>query len=137
LLKLKINASILQLFLIPPIHRPHGLQSVSLKMQISVKDALTQLNTGGTQLFAGVMEHGTMSVEIYRPDKLDHQAPHRQDELYVIISGSGEFLNGGARSNFSPGDVLFAAAGVEHRFENFTDDFTTWVIFYGPPGGEK
>ena len=26
------------------------------------------------------------------------------------------------------------AAGV--RFENFSDDFVTWVVFYGPPGGE-
>jgi mannose-6-phosphate isomerase-like protein (cupin superfamily) len=34
-------------------------------------------------------------------------------------------------------DVLFVPAGVEHRFENFTDDFTTWVIFYGQKGGEK
>jgi hypothetical protein len=24
-----------------------------------------------------------------------------------------------------------------HRFEEFTDDFYTWVIFYGPDGGEK
>lgn len=35
------------------------------------------------------------------------------------------------------GDVLFAPAGIEHRFENFSDDFVTWVIFYGPVGGEK
>jgi hypothetical protein len=26
---------------------------------------------------------------------------------------------------------------VPHRFENFTDDFGTWVIFYGPEGGER
>jgi hypothetical protein len=32
--------------------------------------------------------------------------------------------------------VLFAAAGVAHRFENFTDDFAVWVFFYGPEGGE-
>jgi len=35
------------------------------------------------------------------------------------------------------GDVIFAPAGIEHRFENFSDDFVTWVIFYGPVGGEK
>jgi hypothetical protein len=26
---------------------------------------------------------------------------------------------------------------MEHHFENFSDDFATWVIFYGPDGGEK
>jgi hypothetical protein len=29
------------------------------------------------------------------------------------------------------------AAGVQHRFEEFSDDFATWVIFYGPEGGEQ
>jgi mannose-6-phosphate isomerase-like protein (cupin superfamily) len=46
------------------------------------------------------------------------------------------FLNGGRRQPFGPGEVLFAPAGVEHRFEDFTDDFVTWVFFYGPEGGE-
>ena len=105
-------------------------------MQITIADALAQLNSKEGQLFAKVMEHGSMSVEIYRPIKVDNQTLHIQDELYVIISGSGEFLNDGKRSHFNPGDVLFVPAGIEHRFENFTDDFTTWVIFYGPKGGE-
>ncbi len=77
-----------------------------------------------------------MSVEIYRPMKADLQTPHAQDELYVVITGTGEFLNDGVRVAFQAGDVLFAPAGVEHRFENFTDDFATWIIFYGPVGGE-
>jgi hypothetical protein len=31
---------------------------------------------------------------------------------------------------------MFVAAGVEHRFEDFTDDLAVWVMFYGPEGGE-
>ena len=31
---------------------------------------------------------------------------------------------------------LFVPAGVEHRFEDFTDDLAVWVVFYGPEGGE-
>jgi quercetin dioxygenase-like cupin family protein len=46
-------------------------------------------------------------------------------------------VNGPARERFAPGDVLFVPAGTIHRFEEFTDDFRTWVIFYGPPGGER
>ena len=30
----------------------------------------------------------------------------------------------------------FVAAGVVHRFEEFTEDFGVWVMFYGPEGGE-
>jgi mannose-6-phosphate isomerase-like protein (cupin superfamily) len=106
-------------------------------MQISVSEALNQLGSDPVQFFAKVMEHGSMSVEIYKPHKADPQTPHKQDELYVVVSGSGEFLNDDKRTNFGPGDVLFVPAGIEHRFENFTDDFVTWVIFYGKQGGEK
>ena len=31
----------------------------------------------------------------------------------------------------------FVKAGVEHRFLNFSEDFCTWVFFYGPDGGEE
>ena len=33
--------------------------------------------------------------------------------------------------------VYVLPAGVEHRFEDFTDDFGMWVVFYGPEGGER
>ena len=58
------------------------------------------------------------------------------DEVYVVAGGSGEFVCGDERQPFRPEDLLFAAAGVEHRFENFTEDFAVWVMFYGPEGGE-
>ena len=106
-------------------------------MQVNLKNALNQLDTNKVQLFVKMMEHGSMSVELYRPQKIDLQKPHRQDELYIIISGSGEFVNDGKRNTFATGDVLFVPAVIEHRFENFTDDFVTWVVFYGPDGGEE
>ncbi len=86
--------------------------------------------------FARVLGSGTMSVELYRPQAVDPQTPHEQDELYVVVAGSGIFFRDGERMPFGAGDVIFVPAGMEHRFESFTGDFETWVIFYGPPGGE-
>ena len=103
-------------------------------MKVSIAEAVEKLDSAHGQLFAKVMEHGTMSIEIYRPIKNDPQTPHKQDELYVVISGNGVFLNGDERTTFKTGDVLFVKAGVKHRFENFTDAFTTWVLFYGRGG---
>jgi mannose-6-phosphate isomerase-like protein (cupin superfamily) len=85
---------------------------------------------------AFVFEHGTLQVKMYRPAKQDLQKPHTRDEVYVIARGSGLFVNGGQRHAFAAGDVLFVPAGIEHRFEDFSDDFCTWVMFYGPEGGE-
>ena len=86
--------------------------------------------------FVLVFQHGTLEVEFYKPDGVDDQKPHPRDEVYVVVSGSGYFTVNGARRRFEPGEVLFAAAHVQHRFEEFTPDFATWVFFYGPDGGE-
>lgn len=77
-----------------------------------------------------------MSVEIYEPKGQDFQQPHLQDEIYLIMSGSGIFQHGQEKYPFGAGDFLFVPAGVEHRFIDFTEDFKTWVIFYGTAGGE-
>lgn len=86
--------------------------------------------------FVQAFAHGSMSVEVYAPKGTDMQTPHDQDELYFIHSGRGEFVVGGDRHPFEPGMVFFVAAHVEHRFENFSPDFSTWVVFWGPKGGE-
>lgn len=86
--------------------------------------------------FVELFQHGTLAVEYYAPEGVDLQTPHTRDEVYVIVSGTGTFVNGDRRHLFVPGQVLFAPAGVPHRFEDFTPDFATWVFFYGPEGGE-
>lgn len=86
---------------------------------------------------AAVFEHGTLQMKMYSPRQEDLQTPHTRDEIYVVASGSGWFVNGKDRHPFQTGDVLFVPAGVAHRFEEFTDDFCTWVMFYGPEGGER
>ncbi|MDX1610042.1 MAG: cupin domain-containing protein [Halofilum sp. (in: g-proteobacteria)] len=104
--------------------------------RMTIANALRALEESARPDNAGLFTHGSMRVEIYRPDGVDLQQPHEQDELYVVISGTGEFVNGDTRQPFEPGEVLFVPAGVEHRFEHFSDDFATWVIFYGPRCGE-
>ena len=86
--------------------------------------------------FVLAMAHGTMNLELYAPRGRDAQTSHRRDELYVIVSGRGELVHGDVRDAFGPGDAFFVPAHMEHRFENFTDDFVTWAVFYGPEGGE-
>lgn len=105
-------------------------------MQLSIKDAFNKLHSSGKE-FLPLFNHGSLTIEIYKPNKVDNQDIHDKDEVYIIISGEGEFINDGITTTFKPGDFLFVPAGVDHRFFNFTDDFATWVIFYGPQGGEK
>lgn len=108
----------------------------SNSFRVPLETALKKLKESGNE-FIKLFTHGSLVVEIYKPDKADKQTPHTRDEIYVIVNGSGEFFLEGKRTTFSPGDILFVPAGAEHRFENFTDNFVTWVLFYGPEGGES
>lgn len=104
---------------------------------LDAADALARLPGPAGERFVGVFRHGSLEVEYYAPRGHDPQTPHSRDEVYVVVSGRGEFIHDGRRSTFRPGDCLFVAAGVEHRFERFSDDFGAWVMFYGPEGGEE
>ena len=105
-------------------------------MKLEPSELLSQLPTPNGERFLQAFAHGTMSVEMYAPRGSDPQQPHAQDELYFIHAGRGVFVLEGKRIPFNPGDCLFVPAGVAHRFEDFSDDFATWVVFWGPDGGE-
>ncbi len=104
--------------------------------KVALEEAVGRVARAAPKRFAKVFRHGTLEVELYAPVGTDPQTPHSRDEVYVIARGSGVFRIDGATMPFGPGDFLFAPAGVEHRFERFTEDFLTWVLFYGPEGGE-
>jgi mannose-6-phosphate isomerase-like protein (cupin superfamily) len=111
-------------------------ETLAGKRKVTVEEALAHLPGPKGERFAAVLEHGSLVVEIYAPREVDAQTPHTRDEVYVVISGSGFFVNGESREPFGEGDLLFVPAGIVHRFENFTNDLVVWVLFYGPVGGE-
>jgi len=82
------------------------------------------------------LHRGTLDVRLSVPLPPNEQTPHAQDELYLVVRGSGVLVHGGARTPFGPGDILFVAAGVEHRYEDFAPGLALWRIFYGAEGGE-
>ena len=88
------------------------------------------------QHFVNVLQRGTLRALLSLPVSPNRQTPHAQDEVYVIVRGRGILYHAGARDPFEAGDLIFVAAGVEHWFEDFSEDLAVWVVFYGPDGGE-
>ncbi|SRR5579872_1922968 len=80
--------------------------------------------------------HGSMTLEYYAPRGHDPQKPHTKDEIYVIAAGRARFRYDGEQVACAQGDAVFVPAGVAHRFEDMSEDFGTWVVFYGSEGGE-
>ena len=116
-------------------------------VKTSVAEALQRLPGPATAQYpegapsVTLLQHGSMALKLFSPatntDRRDRQLPHEQDELYLVHSGTAQFSVDGKSFAVSPGDAFFVAAGASHRFDTFTPDFATWVVFYGPQGGEQ
>jgi mannose-6-phosphate isomerase-like protein (cupin superfamily) len=85
---------------------------------------------------ASVWQRGSLDVAFALPVPPKDQTPHTQDEIYIIIRGRGVLIHDGKRDPFGSGDLLFVAAGIEHQFEDVTEDLALWRVFYGPHGGD-
>ena len=81
---------------------------------------------------AQILVDGDLELRLYAPKGHDPQTPHDRDELYIVAAGRGKFRVGDTVEAFAPGALLYVAAHETHRFEDFSDDFAAWVVFYGP-----
>ena len=104
---------------------------MNLPVNTTLESALRMLPNADGIFFEVLMKGSGIEVDVYAPQKVDLQTPHDRDEIYFVARGEGEFVVDDERVTFGPGDMLFVEAHREHRFENFTDDFATWVLFYG------
>ncbi len=90
----------------------------------------TALRTSGAHyeehLRVPAMSVGTYTV---RAGQRDPQQPHREDEIYVVVSGRASLWTPQHVVDVSAGAVLFVPAGEEHRFEDVVDDLTVLVVF--------
>ncbi|ROQ97048.1 cupin domain [Streptomyces sp. 2132.2] len=75
-----------------------------------------------------------MSVGLYALDagQSDPQQPHRQDEVYFVVSGRGSITVGEETTTVARGSVVYVPAGVVHRFHHITEDLRVLVVFSPP-----
>ena len=105
-------------------------------MKFTIAEFLSQLPLPATEKWRdGVwdlerFEKAGVRLVFFAPKGTDYQTSHDEDEFYFIARGSGELLIGDERHQCAVGDALFVPAGVDHHFENFSDDFATWAVFF-------
>jgi mannose-6-phosphate isomerase-like protein (cupin superfamily) len=91
-----------------------------------VKDSLVAAN-GGYEI---VHESPGLEVGVYvlvAPEP-DRQQPHADDEVYVVLEGSGVLEVEGESVPVSEGSAVFVEAGAEHRFSAY-ERLSVLVIF--------
>jgi mannose-6-phosphate isomerase-like protein (cupin superfamily) len=61
----------------------------------------------------------------------DHQEAHEDDELYVVLAGSGVLTIEGEAIPVEEGKAAFVPAGADHRFTGY-EGLSVLVIFARP-----
>lgn len=97
--------------------------------QGTVFEGLSRLPAPAQERFVELFRKERVSIEIYTPRGTDPRQTHDQEEIHVVISGTDSFVAGESRRPFLAGDAIFVAAGIVHRFVDFTEDRVVWVVF--------
>jgi mannose-6-phosphate isomerase-like protein (cupin superfamily) len=69
-----------------------------------------------------------VGVYVLAAPEPDRQQPHKDDELYVVLEGSGVLEVEGLSTPLREGHALFVEAGAEHRFTGY-EGLSLLVIF--------
>ncbi len=81
--------------------------------------------------FVEAFARGGLELELYAPRGHDPQGPHSRDEIYIVIAGSAALDIDGVEHDCAIGDALFVPAHAPHHFVRISEDFATWVVFWG------
>ena len=70
------------------------------------------------------LREASMSAGLYvlAAGAVDPQQPHSEDEIYVVMAGRSRFTAADETRTVAPGDVIFVAAHVPHRFHDIAEE---------------
>ena len=73
----------------------------------------------------------TLSSAIYRlpAGAKDMQAPHLEDEVYVVVEGRARLKIDGKEHEIKRGSILYVRATAEHSFFDIEEDLTVLAFF--------
>jgi len=96
----------------------------------AAKDRLAEAGGGYEVVHESVgLEVGVYVLVAPEPDR---QQPHDDDELYVVLEGTGVLEVEGEEAAVREGSAVFVAAGADHRFTAY-EHLSVLVIFERKP----
>ncbi|MET0379257.1 MAG: cupin domain-containing protein [Spongiibacteraceae bacterium] len=89
--------------------------------------------TGPEPRFQEFLRSAQISCALYRlpAGARDMQAPHMEDEVYLVLDGRARLKVNGQEREVGKGMVLFVSATTEHSFFDIEEDLTLLAVF-GP-----
>jgi mannose-6-phosphate isomerase-like protein (cupin superfamily) len=98
-------------------------------VSFDVRDAQERL-AAGSGGYEVVHESPGLVIGVYvlRAPEPDRQQPHEEDEVYVVLEGSGALEIEGEQTRLREGEAIFVPAGADHRFVGY-ENLSVLVIF--------
>lgn len=103
-------------------------------MQVFRLDDLDAERSANEGAYLRFLKERSMSAGLYalEPGEQDTQQPHRQDEVYLVVTGRAAITVGEETTTVGRGSVVFVPAGVPHRFHHITESLRVLVVFSPP-----
>ena len=76
-----------------------------------------------------------LGVYVLVAPEADRQQPHEDDEVYVVLEGSGTLEVEGTEVPVREGSAVFVEAGADHHFSAY-EQLAVLVIFERKPAGK-
>jgi mannose-6-phosphate isomerase-like protein (cupin superfamily) len=91
-------------------------------------------HSAGDRPYLEFLRSSDLSVGLYvlKAGDVDRQQPHREDEIYVVMTGRSRFTAGEDTRDVQPGDVIYVAKEIPHHFHDITDALQLVVVFAPP-----
>lgn len=91
--------------------------------------------TGAAVEYIECLNVPSMSCGLYflTAGSKDMQAPHDEDEIYLVLSGKARMRLGDEERDVGPGMLLYISATTEHSFFEIEEDMTLLVMFSTMP----
>src|SRR5262245_12267557 len=85
----------------------------------------------GTHQYLEFLRVPALSMGLYelQAGARDLQEPHKEDEIYFVVSGRAVLRIGEVDQPVSAGSILYVAADVRHYFHTITEDLSVLVFF--------
>jgi mannose-6-phosphate isomerase-like protein (cupin superfamily) len=78
----------------------------------------------------------SMGLYVLPAGDVDPQTPHREDEVYYILSGRGQIMVAGEDRPVQAGSLVYVAKGVAHRFHTIAETLQI-LVFFAPAEGSQ
>ena len=101
---------------------------LSVAHAFDIEAAKTRLAAAGGYEIINVSAGLEIGVYVLVAPEPDHQQPHVDDEVYVVLEGRGTLDVEGEQVDLREGHAVFVPAGAKHQFVGY-EQLSVLVIF--------